>query len=268
MCASLLNKGKTTLRRVPRIEEVFRIVETLKSIGVKIDWSNGTMVIETPDQYNLENINLESANKTRSIVMFIGPLINYLNNFSLPQSGGCKLGSRTVKPHFYALENFGVDIKVTETAYQIEVDRIKPTKEIILYESGDTVTENTLMAAALTPGETTIKYASANYMVQELCFFLLNCGVKIDGIGTSTLRVSGVSEINQDIDCTLSEDPTDSMFFLTAAILTNSSIVIKRCPIEFLELELLKLSKMGFQYQTSDPYFCLLYTSPSPPRPY
>lgn len=253
LCASLLNKGKTTLRRVPRIEEVFRLVEVLESIGVKIDWKGDTMVIQPPKKFDLKKIDVEAAKKTRSIVMYIGPLMHHLKKFSLPQSGGCKLGSRTVRPHFYALEHFGVDIKTTEHSFDVSVTKKQPA-EIVLYESGDTVTENALFAAALTPSTTTLKYASANYMVQEMCAFLMKCGVTIEGVGTTNLTITGVEEINADIEYELAEDPTDSMFFLATAIVTNSSITITRCPIEFLELELLKLEKMGFKYTKTKPY--------------
>jgi UDP-N-acetylglucosamine 1-carboxyvinyltransferase len=151
------------------------------------------------------------------------------------------------------LEHFGVSIDTTEDSFVVKTSPVCP-EEIVLYESGDTVTENVLMAAALSPCVTTIKYASANYQVQELCAFLALCGVKIEGVGTTTLVVHGVESINSDIEYTLAEDPTDTMFFLAAAILTNSSITITRCPIDFLELELLKLEKMGFKYSLSKRY--------------
>jgi UDP-N-acetylglucosamine 1-carboxyvinyltransferase len=253
LCASLLNRGKTTLRKVPRIEEVHRIIEVLESIGVRVEWVGSDVVITPPTTYNLRKIDRVAAHKTRSIVMFIGPLIHSLRSFSLPQSGGCKLGSRTVRPHFYGLEHFGVNIKATAEEFEVTVKPKKPS-EIILYESGDTVTENVLMAAALTPGTTVIKYASANYQVQEMCAFLRVCGVTVEGVGTTTLTVTGINALKKDVAYTLSEDPTDSMFFLATAIVTNSSIQIKRCPIEFLELELLKLEKMGFKYTKSKPY--------------
>lgn len=253
LCASLLNKGTTTLRNVPRIEEVHRIIEVLQSIGVRVEWNNADVTITPSKKFSLKKIDAAAARKTRSIVMFVGPLSHHLSSFSLPQSGGCKLGSRTVMPHFYALEHFGINIETTETTYDISVTPKTPD-EIILYESGDTVTENALMAAALRPHTTVIKYASANYQVQELCAFLLECGVHIDGIGTTTLTVTGKSTLNTNITYTLSEDPTDSMFFLAAAIVTQSKITITRCPIEFLELELLKLQKMGFVYTSSKPY--------------
>lgn len=253
LCASLLNQGTTTLRKMPRIEEVHRLIEVLQSIGMKVEWNDNNIKITPPKKFTLNKINTEAAMRTRSIIMFIGPLIHRLKKFSLPQSGGCKLGSRTVRPHFYALEEFGVRIKATEEAYEITSKQKQP-KEIILYESGDTVTENALLAAAGSPGTTTIKYASANYMVQELCVFLKTLGVEIEGIGTTTLTVTGKKDINTDVEYTLAEDPTDSMFFLTAAIVTGSEISITRCPIEFLELELLILKKMGLKFSLSKPY--------------
>lgn len=253
LCASLLNQGTTTLHRMPRIEEVHRIIEVLESIGVRVEWSDSTVTITPPKHLDLAAIDTEAARKTRSIVMFIGPLMRHLRRFSLPQSGGCKLGSRTVKPHFYALEHFGVDIETTSEAFEVRVDPKTP-REIILYESGDTVTENALFAAAGRAETTVIKYASANYMVQEVCAFLQLLGVRIGGIGTTTLTVTGVATIDQAVEYTLAEDPTDTMFFLAAAIVTHSAITITRCPIDFLELELLKLEKMGFRYTRSQEY--------------
>jgi UDP-N-acetylglucosamine 1-carboxyvinyltransferase len=254
LCASLLNRGTTTLHRMPRIEEVNRIVAVLRSVGIQAEWADSTLTLTPPTNgYDLDAIDRAAAERTRSIVMCIGSLIHLFAKFKLPQSGGCKLGSRTVRPHFYALEKFGVDITVTDTDYEITYNQTTPG-EVILYESGDTVTENALMAAAMTPGTTTIRYASANYMVQELCVFLTQLGVQIDGIGTTTLTVTGVDTIDQAVDYTLTEDPTDSMFFLAAAITTGSELEIKRCPIEFLELELLVLEKMGLQYSRSEEY--------------
>ncbi|PJC56198.1 UDP-N-acetylglucosamine 1-carboxyvinyltransferase [Candidatus Kaiserbacteria bacterium CG_4_9_14_0_2_um_filter_41_32] len=253
LCASLLNKGKTTLHRMPRIEEVHRIIEVLESIGVQVTWHGSTITIIPPKKFNLKHIDVEAAKKTRSIVMFIGSLIHHLTNFSLPQSGGCKLGSRTVRPHFFALENFGVSIEAAHDSFKISYQPKQPN-EIVLYESGDTVTENAIFAATGLTSTTTIKYASANYMVQEVCVFLQKFGVKITGIGTTTLTITGVKNINRDIEYTLAEDPTDSMFFIAAAITTHSNLTITRCPIEFLELELLVLEKMGLQYTKSKPY--------------
>jgi UDP-N-acetylglucosamine 1-carboxyvinyltransferase len=253
LAASLLNKNKTILKNVPKIEEVNRIIEVFESIGVSIKWNGQDLEIKPPAKLDLKSLDKVAAEKTRSVVMLIGSLVHYFKKFKLPQPGGCKLGSRTVKPHLFALEKFGVHIETKEKWYEVQAPELHPN-EVVLYESGDTVTENALIAAARIPGKTVIKYASANYMVQEVCFFLEKLGVKIDGIGTTTLTVHGVKEIDLPVTYYLSEDPIETMFFLATAIVTKSSITIKRAPIDFLEIELLKLEKMGFKYKTSKRY--------------
>jgi len=185
--------------------------------------------------------------------MMIGPLVHHFSHFKLPLAGGCELGARTVRPHLYALENLGVDIKTIHDQYQVSAGKFKPA-EIVLYETGDTVTENVIMAASKIPGKTTIKLASANYMVQDVCFFLQELGIKIEGIGSSTLVIHGQKEINKRVEYFLSEDPIESMLFLSIAATTNSAITIERCPIDFLELELLKLEKMGFKFKIGKRY--------------
>lgn len=253
--ASLLNEGKTILKNVPKIEEVYRMIEVLESIGVNIKWENNDLIVE-PKKIDLKNINKSSAERTRSIIMLIGPLVHKFKNFSLPHSGGCKLGSRTVTPHFFALENFGINIKTKSSSYEISREGLTGA-EFPLYESGDTVTENAIMTAALIPEKTTIKFASANYQVQDLCFFLEELGVKIEGIGTTTLTIHGVNKIEKDVTYYLAEDPIDTMFFIAVAIITKSEITIERCPIDFLDIELLKLKKMGFKYKILKKYKAL-----------
>ncbi|MFA5831739.1 MAG: UDP-N-acetylglucosamine 1-carboxyvinyltransferase [Candidatus Paceibacterota bacterium] len=256
LAASLLNKEKTTIKNVPKIEEVHRMVEVLQSIGVSVKWVGNDLEIKPPKKINLAKIDVAAAQKTRSIVMLIGALIHHFKSFRLPQPGGCKLGSRTVQPHLFALEKFGVNVVTKEKQYEVKASKLRPA-EIVLYESGDTVTENAIIAAALIPGKTVIKYASSNYMGQEVCFYLEKCGVKIEGIGTTTITVHGIKEIKTPVTYYLSEDPIESMFFLSAAIVTKSSLVIKRCPLDFLELELLKLEKMGFKYKILKRYKAL-----------
>lgn len=255
LCASLLNKGTTTIKNIAKIEEVNRIIEVLVSIGVNVKWQNNSdLLIKVPSNLTLEAINHEAAKKTRSVLMFIGPLIHYAKDFIIPYAGGCDLGRRTVLPHLYGLEEFGVSVDTKSGYYKVSGKLHLPTRNLVLYESGDTTTENILMAAALMPGKTIIKMASANYMVQDLCFFLEKLGVKIEGIGTSTLTVHGLKEINKNISYSPSEDPVEAMTFISAAITTNSSITINRVPIDFLELELLKLEKMGLKYETTTSY--------------
>ncbi len=251
LAASLLNRGKTTLEHMPKIEEVHRLIEVLRSIGVEVVWEDTSVVITPPAQISLETIDRTAAVRTRSILMFIGSLIHLLSDFELPQSGGCTLGLRSVRQHLWVLEKFGVTIDTLADRYRISHTGLHPATAI-LYEASDTATENALLAAARTPGTSVIKYASANYQVQELCGFLKALGVQIDGIGTTTLTVTGVSEINTDLHYAVAEDPTDAMFFIASAIVTKSELTVMKAPIEFLEVELFVLEKMGLQFTLTD----------------
>lgn len=257
LCAALLNRGTTTIKYVPKIEEVNRIIEVLNSIGVKTRWLNNDkdLEIKPPAKLKLENIDEEAARKTRTIIMFLGPLLHTAKSFKLPYAGGCNLGKRTVEPHLAGLKYFGLDVVAANSGfYEANVKKTCPSKPIILTERGDTVTENLLMAAAKCESTTIIRNASPNYMVQDLCLFLQKLGVKIEGIGTTTLKITGQKVINKDVEVYPSEDPIEAMSFIAAAIVTKSEITIKRAPIEFLEVELQVLEDMGFEYLKSEEY--------------
>jgi UDP-N-acetylglucosamine 1-carboxyvinyltransferase len=226
----------------------------LLSIGVKVRWMAGNdLEIRPPEKLQLEKMDKNAARRTRSVIMMFGPLMHLFDEFDIPYAGGCKLGKRTVQPHLYALEEFGVEVTTKSGNYHVSVNKKEPDY-VIMYESGDTTTENAIMAAAYQEKEVTIKMASANYQVQDLCFFLKKLGVKIEGIGTSTLKIRGIKEARRNITYYPTEDPIESMTFVAAAVATNSKITIKRAPIEFVELELLKMEKMGLKIDISEYY--------------
>ncbi len=255
LCASLLNKGTTVFKSFPRIEEVFRIIEVLESIGVRVKWlPNNDLEIKRPATLKMDSMDSKSARRTRSVLMLIGPLMHELPEFKIPYAGGCKLGERTVQPHLFGLEEFGVAIEAKNKFYQV-VSNPKQPDFITLYESGDTVTENVVMAAAKAPGKTVIQMASANYMVQDVCNYLQMLGVQIEGNGSMTLTITGTNkEIKKDIVYAPAEDPIEAMFFVSAAVTTNSEITIKRIPIDFMTLEMLKLKKMGLSFDQTERY--------------
>ena len=256
LCASLLNDGRTTLRGVARIEEVNRILETLRSIGVSATWlGDNDLVLQPPAVLNLDGLDQAAARRTRSVLLLLGPLLHRTASFALPYAGGCELGTRTVEPHKAALRPFGVKVVATEGSYQVSRDAsVSPQRPVVLTERGDTVTENAVMAAARLDAVTVIRNASSNYMVQDLCFFLELLGVRVEGIGTTTLTVHGRSRIDCDVEYSPSEDPIEAMSLLTAAIVTGSEIEVRRVPIEFLEVELAVLEEMGFQHTRSEEY--------------
>jgi UDP-N-acetylglucosamine 1-carboxyvinyltransferase len=254
MCASLLNKASTTLHGVPRIEEVNRMVELLTSLGVKCQWiGQRSLKITPPKKLNFSKINHQAAASMRSALMLIGPSVHNLPSFYLPHTGGCKMGERTIEAHRHGLKAFGVRIVTEKDRYRITRRKLYPA-EIVMYEASDTAAENIIMAAALVPGKTKIEFAPPNYQVQEVCFFLEKLGVKVEGIGTTTLVVHGKKEINEPIEYENSEDPPEAMMYIAAAVTTHSKLLIKRIPIDFLKLELVKLGAMGLKFKQSQVY--------------
>ncbi len=254
MMAALLNKGKTVLKNVPQIEEIYRVIEVFEEVGIKISWiDHHDLEIKLPNKIKKTGLMSESAKKIRSGLMMIGPLLHLENNFKLPNAGGCKMGARTVSAHKIGLEELGAKIKVAGDHYEISAKKLK-TGEVIMYEMSDTASINVILMAALIPGKTEIKFASANYHVQDTCHFLETLGVKIDGVGTTNLTIHGIKEINQNIEYYISEDPIESMMFISAAVVTNSNLTIRKCPIDFLTLEMLKLKIMGLKFKKSQVY--------------
>lgn len=255
LCASLINYGTTRFKSFPKIEEVNRIIEVLESIGVNIKWlANNDLEIRRPEKLDLDKLDVKAARKTRSVLMLIGALMHEYDLFKIPYAGGCQLGNRTVAPHLYALEEFGVSIIATSGNYEITVNKRAPGS-LVLYETGNTVTNNVLLAAAGLQDEiTTIQAASGDYMVQDLCFFLQKLGIEINGIGTQFLTIKGVGKIKKNIVYAPTEDPIEAMFFISAAVTTNSEITIERVPYKWIGLELMKLKKMGLTFKISESY--------------
>jgi len=257
LCASLLNRGTTVLRNVARIVEVDRIVAVLRSIGVSAEWSadGHDLTIRVPEHLDLSDIDADAARRTRSVIMFFGPLLGVLDEFSLPYAGGCDLGIRTIEPHLIALRPFGLEVTATSGHYHAVVGSSHGDElSFVLTERGDTVTENAIMAAARHDGVTTIRNASPNYMVQDLCFFLELLGVRIEGVGSTTLRIHGRPVLDADVEYFVSEDPVEAMSLLTAGIVTGSEITVTRVPVEFMEIELATLAEMNLRFTLSPEY--------------
>ena len=254
MCSCLMIRGKTVLDNVPKIEDVERMIEVFNSIGAPSRWiSNHQVEISNDGDLQPENINIDSFSKTRIGLLLIGALTAFKNEFSLPCTTGCNLGKRTVNPHILALEDAGVE--VMEEAGQYKVRKTgKKKSEIVMYESGDTATENAILAAVLAQGEITLYFASSNYMVQDLCIFLQKAGARIEGIGATTLKITGVGELSASQNYPIMPDPIEAMTFISLAITTKSPLTIAGCPIEFLRLELEKLRVMGQKFNLSAPY--------------
>lgn len=246
LCGAVLVRSKVVLTEVPRIEEVFRIIELLVSIGVSVEWTDEhTLHVDSSKPLHLEKMDKHAAEVTRASLLLLGALAARVTSFKLFRSGGCKLGHRTVRPHLYALERFGVQVVTKPNYYAVTNSHPLKSSTIVMYESGDTPTENAILAAVLAKGTTVIKLASANYQVQDLCYFLLKAGAKISGIGSTTLTIEGVEKLHAVGEYAIMPDPIVAMTYVSMAVATKSHLTVANCPLEFMELELYKLELMG-----------------------
>lgn len=246
--ACLMVKGQVTLSNVSAVEEVFRVVELLESLGVTVTWQDtSTLSVDARQAIDIDNVDKAACKRTRIALLLFGALAAQKSSFKVYRSGGCKLGSRSTRGHSLALKKLGVHVSSKRDHYLVERTNLKGAK-VVMYESGDTATENVIMAAVLAKGTTTIKFASSNYMVQELCYFLVKAGAKISGIGTTTLVITGVKALKKKLSYELLPDPVDAMAWISLGVTTKSALTIKNCPLDFLELELEKLAEMGQKF--------------------
>lgn len=254
ICASLLMKGVVRLGGITPVEEINRILEVLVSIGVRVSWEKqDTLVIDTTGKITPEKMDKTVAAKVRIALLLFGALAAKFPTFKVYRTGGCDLGERTIQPHTRALAKLGISIGHKSEYYDVHVKTLRGA-HVTMYESSDTATENVIMAAVLAKGITKITFASANYMVQDLCYFLNECGANIRGIGTTTLIIEGVQVLNPPAVYHPIPDPVDAMAWISLAVTTASPLTITQCPVDFLELELEYLSMMGQKIVRSKTY--------------
>ncbi len=250
--STLLIHGKSSFANMSHVDEVIKLVRLLETIGVKAEWkSESELELDTTGPLHMEKIDKKLCCAMRISLLFFGALAAREKNYRVYKSGGCKLGARSIKPHSLALEQFGVNVVSKSEYYEVHNAPLK-SAYVVMYESGDTTTENAVMAAVLAPGKTTLKMASANYQIQDLCHFLIKAGAKIKGVGTTTLEIEGVKTLKPVKKYDIIPDPVDAMAWIALAVTTKSALTVKNCSLEFLELELEKLRVMGQKFKLTN----------------
>jgi len=257
--ASLLTFEPITLTNVPRISDVDDMVSILRSMGFQATWKDrNSLSLQRPLILDIESLDVLAAQRTRAVVLLVAGLAIDRADFTIPLPGGCNLGDRSLEPHIDALEQLGLEVSHQSNGLRVRrASEGDPETAITLLESGDTVTENAILAAvALNRGIVQICNASCNYMVQDLCSFLQQMsGVGIEGSGSPqlTIRHCG-SDTPGPIVYPVLEDPIEAFFFIAAAVVTRSCLRILRVPVAFIALELRLLQKMGLKVLAGPQY--------------
>lgn len=246
LAATLLTKETCVLSNIPLIEDVFRMLEILESMGATVEWRGKRTVAVTARDVDPGKMDVELVKKIRSSVLLMGALSARFDRFKLYQPGGCVIGARPVDTHVDALGKLGVSVKRGEKGYVIDAGKRQP-ESVILREFSVTGTENAMMLAAGMPGKTVIKIAAAEPHVEDLGRFLIAMGARIKGLGTHTLEIVGSNRLRGARHAII-PDANEAATFLILGVATGSAITVRNARAEHLDLVLEKLREFGADF--------------------
>src|SRR3954467_11074370 len=247
LAACLLTSEPVTLRRIPQVKDIATMQNLLMYTGAKLQVENGTVRVEATDLHTPE-APYDVVKTMRASSLVLGPLVARTGRARVSMPGGCAIGARPINLHVQALEQLGAKI---EQAYgyveaqapdglrggQIHFDRITVTG-----------TEDVLMAAVLAKGETVISNAAREPEVQDLADLLTKMGAKIEGAGTSTIRVEGVEALH-GAEHSIIPDRIEAGTFLLAAAISKGELILTDCEPEHLTALIIKMRQAGAEVE-------------------
>jgi len=240
ICACLLTKEKITIHNVPAIRDVVKLMELLKSLGVKVTPSGSSSYTFEAADINLDYLNTtdfkEKVGALRGSIMILGPLLARFGRGIVYAPGGDKIGRRRLDTHFFGLQKLGAEFNYdfTNQLFTVSATELKGNY-MLLDEASVTGTANIVMAAVLAKGSTTIFNAACEPYLFQLCNMLSRMGAKIQGIGSNLLTIEGVTRL-KGCEHTLLSDMIEVGSFIGLAAMTRSAITIKNVNYQQLGL--------------------------------
>lgn len=248
LSATLLSRAESVIGNIPRIEDVFRLLEILESMGVSVEWRDERTVAVAPGDYDPSRMDTELVRKIRSSILLLGPLAARHDRFSLRHPGGCAIGARPVGAHFDAMRRLGAGIEVSEDGREYAIDASgRMPANFALSELSVTATENAMMLAAGMPGRTVIRVAACEPHVEDLGRFLESMGAKVSGLGTHTIEIEGSTEL-RGAEHTVIPDANEAATFLILGVATGSPITVVGAREHHLDLVLEKFRAFGADF--------------------
>jgi len=246
IAATLLSRERSVLENMPRIEDVFRMLEILESMGAIVEWIGERSVAITPGIFDPSKADQVKVKRLRSSILLLGALSARFDHFELRQPGGCVIGARPVDTHLEALKRLGIDIKGTEKGYSIDATKRRPGK-VVLRQISVTATENAMLLAALLPGQTVIKVAACEPHVVDLANFLQKMGVEIHGAGTHTITICGKATLAGATHAIM-PDHNEAATFLFLGVITGSELTVENAREDDLDIVLERLREFGVEF--------------------
>jgi UDP-N-acetylglucosamine 1-carboxyvinyltransferase len=194
LAACLLTSEPVVLSNVPRIRDVETMIALISALGAEAEWTAENEVRVHAADVSTHELDPELSSRIRASFLLAGPLLARLGRASVPPPGGDVIGRRRLDPHIHALAELGAEIDIG-ARFELRTAGLRG-KHIFLDEASVMATENTVMAAVLTPGETVIGNAACEPHIQDLCRFLVTLGARIEGIESNVLRIDGVDSLS------------------------------------------------------------------------
>lgn len=226
MAAALLCKGECKIDNVPHLQDIAAMGAILAALGAKVEHDQNVLTIDTRHLTQTDTP-ASLAKQLRAGFFLIGPLLARFGMAQMPLPGGCAIGARPVDEHLRGLQAMGASIEFDEDLVRVQLkqgQRLQGAKIRLTCPSVG-ATETLLMAATLAEGETIIQNAAREPEVVDLANFCQSMGAKIQGAGTSTIAISGVSQLHAAEHRTIS-DRIEAGTFLVASAITRSPLVL------------------------------------------
>jgi UDP-N-acetylglucosamine 1-carboxyvinyltransferase len=231
LCACLLTPGEVIIENVPKILDIWNLIDIMKEIGVKVkELGPGSLSLQA-DEIDLDKLYSDNyLNKSASLrgsVMLVGPLVSRFGKAVISKPGGDKIGRRRLDTHITGIKKLGATFEydASRHLYNVEAKHLQGCY-MLLDEASVTGTANILMAAVLAKGKTTIYNAACEPYIQQLCRMLNLMGAKISGIGSNLLFIEGV-EVLGGCHHRILPDMIEVGSFIGMAAMTGSEITIK-----------------------------------------
>lgn len=248
---ALLTRGTIRVSNVPEIEDVSRSREMLMALGYEVKKIKKGIFETKPLRGTKKKTELPSdlVNKFRASIMFVGPMLASRGKVSFSHPGGCVIGAG-IRPIDLFLDSFremGAKVNAANNHYRLTAKKLKGT-DIFFSKISVTATESLMMTACFAQGETILKNCAMEPEIVSLAEFLNNCGAKIQGAGTATIRIKGVKKLRGGEYKIIPDRIEAGTFAMLAAASNSGPVLIKNCIPEYLEALWNLFDKIGVNY--------------------
>jgi UDP-N-acetylglucosamine 1-carboxyvinyltransferase len=245
IAAALLTEEEVVLENVPRIRDVDAMLALLENLGVTIEWRDDHELVLNASGVDHQDVDMELSGKIRASFLLAGPLLARFGRAEMPPPGGDVIGRRRLDPHLDAFTALGANVDVDRWITITAPNGLRQT-DFMMDEPSVMATENALLAAAMTPGETVIRNAASEPHVQNLARMLEAMGVQIDGIGSNVMHVHGADRLG---GCRhrIGPDHIEVGSFIALAAATGGELRIKDVDKEDLRMTRLGFARLGVE---------------------